>query len=70
MPGCRGADAFEFSGFEHAKQFGLLPDGNVGDLVEEEGAARGEFEAADAVGARVVEGTFYVAEDLALEGAL
>ena len=66
----RGADALEFAGLEHAQQLRLLAERNVGDLVEEERAAVGEFEATDAVGARVGEGALDVAEELALEGAL
>ena len=44
--------------------------GHVADLVEEERAAVGELEAADAVDARVGEGALDVAEELALEDAL
>ena len=67
--GLRGADAFQLAGFEHAQQLGLLAHGDVGDFVEKEGAAVGQFEAADAVGARVGECAFNVAEDFAFEGA-
>ena len=42
---------------------------DVGDFVEKERAAVGQFEAADAIGARVGECAFDVAEDFALEGA-
>ncbi len=67
--GFRGADALHLAGLEHAQELGLLAQGDVGDFVEEEGAAFGEFEAADAVGARVSECAFDVAEELGLEGA-
>jgi hypothetical protein len=57
------------AGFEDAEELGLLADGDVGDLIEKEGAAVGQFEASDAVGAGVGEGAFDVAEELGLEGA-
>ena len=65
----RRAHALQFAGFEHAQQLGLLAQRDVGDFVEKERAAVGQFETADAVGARVGECAFHVAEDLALEGA-
>ena len=68
-PGLRGADPLQFAGFKHAQQLGLLAQGNVGDFIEEERAAVGQFEAADAVGARIGECAFDVAEYLAFEGA-
>jgi hypothetical protein len=55
---------------KHAQQLGLLAQGDVGDLVEKERAAVGQLEAADAIGARVGECAFDVAEDFALEGSL
>ena len=67
--GLRGTDALQLAGFKHAEQFGLLAQGNVGDFVEKERAAVGQLEAADAIGARVGECAFDVAEDLALEGS-
>ena len=69
-PRLRRADPLQFAGLEHAQQLGLLAHGDVGDLVEKQRAAVGQFEAADAVGARVGECAFDVAEDFALEGAL
>ena len=45
-------------------------EGHVRDLVEEERAAVGQLEAADAVGLGVGEGALHVAEQLALEDAL
>ena len=66
----RGADALHLAGFKHAQQLGLLAHGDVGDFVEEERAAFGQLEAADALGAGVGECAFDVAEELGLEGAL
>jgi hypothetical protein len=40
-----GAYALELAGLEDAKEFRLLADGDVCDLVEEEGSAAGELEA-------------------------
>ncbi len=67
--GLRGAHALQFAGFKHAQKLGLLAQRNVGDFVEEERAAVGEFEAPDAIGARIGKCAFDVAEDLAFEGA-
>jgi len=36
--------AFEFAFLQHAQQFGLQVEGNLADLVEQQGAAVGEFE--------------------------
>src|SRR3546814_16194955 len=44
----RGAQPFEFAVLQHPQQFGLLFGGDVGDLVEKQGAAIGEFETPDA----------------------
>ena len=41
------AEPFEFLLLQHAKKFRLKFEGKVADFVEEEGAAVGEFEAAD-----------------------
>src|SRR5262245_33458745 len=62
-----GANALESHLLEHPQQFGLHFEANVTDLIEEQRAAIGELEPAHfiAVGAR--EGTFNVAEQLALE---
>ena len=65
----RRADALEFAGFKHAQQFGLLAKRDVGNFVEKERTAVGQFEAADAIGARIGECAFYVAEYLAFEGS-
>ena len=59
----------ELAGLEHAQQLGLLVQRDVGDLVEEQRAAVGELEAADAIGLRVGERALHVAEQLALEHA-
>ena len=50
--------------------FGLLAERHVGDLVEEERAAVGELEAADAIDLGVGERALHVAEELGLEHAL
>ena len=64
-----GADAFEFAGFQDTQKFGLKLERDIGDFVEEERAAVGQLETADAVGARVSERAFDVTEKLALENA-
>jgi hypothetical protein len=61
--GAGGADALEFAGFQHAQQLGLLAQRDISDFIEENGAAVGEFEASDAVGAGVSKRAFYVAEE-------
>ena len=66
----RRAYALQFAGLKHAQQLGLLAQRDVGDFVEKERAAVGQFEAADAVGARVGECAFDVAEYFAFEGSL
>ena len=69
-PRARAADALELAGLEHAQQLGLQVQRDVGDLVEEQRAAVGQLEAADAVALGVGEGALDVAEQLALEQAL
>ena len=69
VPGARGADALEIAGFEHAQQLRLQIHRDVGDFVEKQRAAVGELETADAIGLRVGERAFDVAEELALENA-
>ena len=54
---------------EDAQELRLLLERDVGDLVEEERAAVGELEAADAIGFGVGEGAADVSEELALEDA-
>ena len=65
----RRADAFEFSGFEHAKQLGLLVERDVGDFVEKQRPAIGKVKTANAVGLCVGECAFDVAEHFAFENA-
>ena len=65
----RRADALEVAGLEHAQQLRLQVQRHVRDLVEEQRAAVGELEAADAIGLGVGEGALHVAEQLALEDA-
>jgi hypothetical protein len=68
------ADALDLAAVEDAQELGLEVEGELADLVEEEGAAVGLLEAAGAVGHGAGEGAFFVAEDgglgeLAGEGA-
>ena len=69
-PRLRRTNALQFAGLKHAQQFGLLAQGNVGDLIKEKRAVVGQLESADAIGAGVGECAFHVAEDLAFERAL
>ena len=46
----RRADALELAGLEHAQQLRLQVERHVGDFVQEQRAAVGELEAADAIG--------------------
>src|SRR6478672_2780606 len=64
------AEAPEGALLEEAEELGLDAGLHLGDLVEEEGAAVGELEAALAAIAGVGEGAALVAEDLALEQGL
>src|SRR2546423_1705505 len=61
------ADALEISRFQNAQEFGLQVEWNVGNFVQEQGAAIGEFESPDAIGARIGKSTLYVTEELAFE---
>ena len=65
----RGAHTLEFARLEHAQQGGLELQRDVGDFIEEERPAVGQFKAAHAIGLGVGEGAFDVAEQLALEHA-
>ena len=65
----RRAEPLELAGLEHAQQLRLLAERHVGDLVEEQRAAVGELEAADAILLGVGERALHVAEQLALEHA-
>ena len=64
------SEPLELAGLDHAQQLGLLAERHVGDFVEEERAAVGELEAADAIDLRVGERALHVAEELRLEDAL
>src|SRR5436305_3739484 len=68
--GLRRSQALELAGLQHPQELGLLGERDVGDLVEEEGAAVGQLEAAHAVGLGVGEGAAHVAKELALEHRL
>src|SRR5277367_5899487 len=59
------AEATDFVVFEHAKKFGLGGRGHFADFVEEQGAAIGQFETADAAFGGAGERAFFVAEDFA-----
>ena len=61
------AHAAELAVLQHAQQLGLDGGGNVGDFVEEEGAAVGDFEQALLVGDRAGEGAALVAEEFAFQ---
>ncbi len=63
----RRTQAFELAGFEHPQELRLLRRQDVGDFVEEEGAAVRGFEAAHAVPLGIGEGAPHVAEELAFE---
>ena len=64
------AHPLELAGLEHAQQLGLEVQRDVGDLIQEQRPAFGQFEAADAVALGVGEGAFDMAEELALEQPL
>src|SRR5260370_39924895 len=57
----------EFLFLKHAKKFRLKFEGKVADFVEEEGAAVGEFEAANFLTDGAGEGAALVAEELGFE---
>src|SRR5207253_6902046 len=65
----RAADPLELLLLEHAKQLRLEVQRQVADLVEEEGAAVRELEAADPARDGTGEGAALVAEELALQQA-
>src|ERR1700675_869997 len=69
-PGRRRADALEFAGFQHPQKLGLQIERDVGDLVQKKRAALGKLKTPDTVVARVGEGAFHMAEELAFEQAL
>ena len=63
------ADAVEFMRLQNVKELGLDLGRNLADLIEEDGAAVGELEAADALGDGAGEGSLFVAEELAFHEA-
>jgi len=63
----RGADTLKVAGLEYTQQLGLLAHGNIGDFIEEQGTAVGEFEAPNAVGARVGKSSFDMPEEFAFK---
>ena len=67
--GVRGSDAFQLARFQDAQELGLQVEGNVRDLIEKKCAAVSKLEAADAVGAGIGEGAFYMAKEFAFEEA-
>src|SRR5439155_23330523 len=60
-------DPLEIALLQHPQQLALQLQRNFADLVEEQRAAVGEFEPADAVAHRAGEGAADVTEELALE---
>src|SRR5581483_12074324 len=63
----RPADPLELPILEHAEQLRLRLEGQLADLVEEERAAVGQLEAADAPRVGPREGALLVPEQLALD---
>ena len=61
------ADALERAFLQHPQELHLHGEAHVADLIEEERAALGEFEASLAGGERAREGALLVAEEFALE---
>ncbi len=62
--------ALHFAYLQHAQHFGLEIQGHVGDFIQEQRAAVGQFEAAHAIGLGVGESAFDVPEQLAFKNAL
>src|SRR5262249_18359458 len=69
-PHLRRAQAPDLPLLERAQELGLDVEGQLADLVEEDGAAAGGLEGADALGVGAGEGAALVAEELALEEVL
>ena len=63
------ADAADFAAFQHAQQFGLHRLGQLADFVEEQRAAVGDFEQADAMFVGAGEAAFAMAEQFAFDQA-
>ena len=70
MHGLVAADALEALLLQHAQQLGLRGGRHVADLVEEQRAAVGLLEPADAAAIGAGEGALLVAEQLALQQRL
>ena len=68
--GFRRTDALELAGLEHAQQFRLLIERDVGDFIHEQRAAVGQLEPARAIGLRVGERALHMTEQFAFENAL
>ena len=60
------AEAADFVVFQNAQQLGLRGRGHFADFIEQQRAAVGQFEAADAAFGSAGEGAFLVAENFAL----
>ena len=63
------ADPLTFALLQHAEELGLNLEGDFTDLVEEDRAAVGQLEAAEAFGEGAGEGAFFMAEQLTLHQA-
>src|SRR5262249_24369668 len=70
LGGPRGAEALDLSFLEHAQDLGLRLSAHVADLVEKNGAAVGLFELAHLLLGGACEGSFLMAEQLALDQLL
>jgi hypothetical protein len=64
------ADAADLAALEHAEQLGLHGFGQLANFVEEDRAAVGDLEQADAMIVGACEGPFAVAEELAFDERL
>ena len=65
-----GADALEAAILGDAQEFGLEGRGQLGDFIQENGAAVGHLEAANALGDGAGEGALFVAEEFAFQQVL
>ncbi len=68
--GLVAADAGEFGFLKDAQEFALGGEGHFSDFVQKEGAAVALLEASDALTVGAGEGTFFMAEEFALEEIL
>ena len=64
---CAGADAFEHAFLQHTEELGLNLGRHFADLIEQERAVVGQFEAALAEFLGAGEGPLFVAEEFGLE---